>query len=169
MNALTQIIEKCDQVFERAWQKECERLTPILERYIEARNENENGANLNDCVYAVTGDKTRNYNNIDIKTYNAVKKITPIMGLSYRKGIDSALYSIRYKLKEDLMWKLHNSIKKHEVLHITTVKNVNVSTSNKGFTVRTELENGAVFTTDCIEAGGHNIQQFHYRYISKLS
>ena len=58
MNAITQILEKCDQVFENVWQKEKQRLEPILNRYQEAKAKNEKGYNINECVYAVTGDKT---------------------------------------------------------------------------------------------------------------
>lgn len=171
MNAITQILEKCDQVFENAWQKEKKRLDPILKRYQEAKAKNENGYNLNECVYAVTGDKTRNYNNIDAKTYNVVKSIKPLMAKSSKIGITEALNSIEVEYKENVLYKLKTAIQKekYSFLSETTAKSVNVGTHAVGFTIRAILENDLVFTTDCIEAGGHNIQVFHYRYISKLS
>jgi hypothetical protein len=171
MNAITQILEKCDQVFENAWQKEKQRLEPILNRYQEAKAKNEKGYNINECVYAVTGDKTRNYNNIDKKTYNVVNSLKPLMVKSSRLGITEALNSIEATYKESVLHKLKTAIQKEKyaVLTETTVKSVNVGTHAVGFTIRAVLENDAVFTTDCIEAGGYNIQIFHYRYISKLT
>jgi hypothetical protein len=176
MNAITQILEKCDQVFENAWQKERQRIEPILKRYQEAKaknEENEYDINkyINECVYAVTGDKTRNYNNINKKTYNVVNSLKPLMVKSSRLGITEALNSIEATYKESVLHKLKTAIQKEKyaVLTETTVKSVNVGTHAVGFTIRAVLENDAVFTTDCIEAGGYNIQIFHYRYISKLT
>jgi hypothetical protein len=122
-------------------------------------------------VYAVTGDKTRNYNNINKKTYNVVNSLKPLMVKSSRLGITEALNSIEATYKESVLHKLKTAIQKEKyaVLTETTVKSVNVGTHAVGFTIRAVLENDAVFTTDCIEAGGYNIQIFHYRYISKLT
>lgn len=176
MNAITQILEKCDQVFENAWQKEKQRLEPILKRYQEANAENKKNEYdinkyLNECVYAVTGDKTRNYNNIDKKTHNVVNLLKPLMVKSSKLGVTDTINSIEATYKESVLHKLKTAMQKEKyaVLAETTAKSVNVGTHAVGFTIRAVLENDFVFTTDCIEAGGHNIQIFHYRYISKLS
>lgn len=44
--------------------------------------------------------------------------------------------------------------------------------SKKGFTISTKFTRGNedyCLTTDCISAGGYNIQRYHYRYISNLT
>jgi hypothetical protein len=67
--------------------------------------------------------------------------------------------------------KLNKALNKHLTDDAELVDEMLLTETVKGFTVkcRVKLNNEIrYFKTDCIEAGGYNIQQFHYRYISHL-
>lgn len=77
-------------------------------------------------------------------------------------------YKEEYKLNQ--IWKLTQSMMKHLTDKDVLSSNVRVSKTPKGFCVEFQYTNETGlfnYQTEAIEAGGHNIQCFHYRYITK--
>lgn len=68
--------------------------------------------------------------------------------------------------------KLERSIAKYVTPDFVSIKNIELKQGAEGYEVRCVLKDKAGFTfhmyTRAINAGGHNIQCFHYRYITKI-
>lgn len=68
--------------------------------------------------------------------------------------------------------KLERSIAKYVTPDFVSIKNIELKQGTEGYEVRCVLKDKADFTfhmyTRAINAGGHNIQCFHYRYITKI-
>jgi hypothetical protein len=86
---------------------------------------------------------------------------------SFDKWFDR--YKEDYKINQ--IWKLTQSMMKHLTDKDSLSSDVRISKTPKGFCVEFQyLNDGQLFNyqTDAIEAGGYNIQCFHYRYITKI-
>jgi len=78
-------------------------------------------------------------------------------------------YKEEYKINQ--IWKLTQSMMKHLTDKDSLSSNVRISKTPKGFCVEFQyLNDGQLYNyqTDAIQAGGYNIQCFHYRYITKI-
>jgi hypothetical protein len=78
-------------------------------------------------------------------------------------------YKEDYKL--DQIWKLTQSMSKHLTENDVLVSDIRINKSVKGFCVDFNYKNNnGVFNyrTEAIDAGGYNIQRYHYRYITKI-
>jgi hypothetical protein len=78
-------------------------------------------------------------------------------------------YKEDYKINQ--VWKLTQSMMKHLTDKDSLSSDVRISKTPRGFCVEFQyLNDGQLYNyqTDAIEAGGYNIQCFHYRYITKI-
>jgi hypothetical protein len=78
-------------------------------------------------------------------------------------------YKEEYKMNQ--IWKLTQSMMKHLTDKDSLSSDVRISKTPKGFCVEFQyLNDGQLYNyqTDAIQAGGYNIQCFHYRYITKI-
>ena len=78
-------------------------------------------------------------------------------------------YKEEYKVNQT--WKLIQSMMKHLTDNDKLVSDIRISKTAKGFCVEFQYSNDKGlfnYQTDAIDAGGHNIQCYHYRYITKI-
>ena len=86
---------------------------------------------------------------------------------SFEKWFNS--YKVEYK--ENQIWKLTQSMMKHLSNEDKLSSDVRISKTPKGFCVEFLFDrngNTHSYITDAIDAGGYNIQRYHYRYITKI-
>jgi hypothetical protein len=78
-------------------------------------------------------------------------------------------YKEEYKINQT--WKLTQSMMKHLSIVDKLSSDVRISKTPKGFCVEFLFDkngNNHSYKTDAIDAGGYNIQCYHYRYITKI-
>lgn len=89
-----------------------------------------------------------------------------------QKLFDKAIVRYEQDYRAMMSTKLERSILKYVTDNFVEVKNITLDTGINGFEVRCILKDKAGFTysmyTKAIDAGGHHIQCFHYRYITKI-
>jgi hypothetical protein len=109
-------------------------------------------------------------NQLKVETIDyKIKNLQSNIQYYIKGGIERDIYFWKLGIKYKLFTSLSNYIDENDYISDITVNNgvkgLEISCSVKRLN---EVYN---FTTTCIEAGGHNIQCFHYRYIvtTKLS
>lgn len=109
-------------------------------------------------------------NNYAFKSKSAYFKFKEIQSIIFkiRTNPDKYLAMLERDYKEQVIAKLKQVLIKKEVnlLDESTVEKLNIGESPKGYTI-SAIINGKSFITECIGAGGYNIQSFHYRYLIK--
>lgn len=69
------------------------------------------------------------------------------------------------------MKNLKESIKKY-FIDVIKISDIKLEHAVNGFIIKAKIQykNGSIknYQTSCIPAGGYNIQQFHYRYLTKI-
>lgn len=147
----------------------------FAEQYIKSINHNQQ-------MYAKRGyyelcgyDKTKSY--ADKHNRNVMKSYEASMIAYFYKGLESVQRKIKKEINEEKMLATRNILKAaNKVLatiaeDIKEIKLLNAKDTPKGFVANFQIcgyENIYHFNTECIEAGGYNIQRYHYRYISHL-
>lgn len=171
---ITNVINKCDDLINQAMEREHNRFTKLIESYKNWLLNFESGHKFQ------YGPIIQFLQNISGK-YRVGGSIEYRM-LSYShptKGCDSfstdsfnnwfANYKEEYKANQ--IWKLTQSMMKNLTDKDILSSDVRISKTPKGFCVEFQYTNNEGlfnYQTDAIEAGGHNIQCFHYRYITKI-
>lgn len=160
MSAVEQILDSATAVFDKAWSLEKTRILAVLTRFTESKNE----------CYAVTGNERKNFNNVSKKEYAEICKFRSLFAkLNKGREVDAIIEDLKNDYVAGLTAKMSGAMNKFEVMSTSTASDIKIEISPKGFVVSANISNGQHFKTNCILAGGHNIQVAHYRYISKLS
>lgn len=90
-----------------------------------------------------------------------------------KKLFDKAIIQYEKEYRQLMAEKLERSITKYVTENFIRAYDINIQHRVEGYEVRCELKNknGSRYTmyTRAINAGGHHIQCFHYRYITKIT
>lgn len=185
-NAATQLLAACKEVFDAAWKNEKARYFKAFELYQEAKKkhklEEEKYGNYSPrCVStedfllrALTGDEKAKSAFLKASASRSFKELCHVMYMADPnsqfvgggKGIEVYVAHLEKDYLEGVTLKLRLALEKKEIHTCKQASCVTVSSGAKGFEVRAVVD-GKSFATDCIGAGGYNIQCFHYRYLIK--
>ena len=160
---ITNVISKCDDLINQAMEREYKRFTKLIESYktwlsgFEAGHKFKYGPIVQFLQY--------------ISGKYRVGGTTEYYVLVNQESFDKWFAGYKEEYKVNQIWKLTQSMMKHLTDKDSLSSDVRISRTPKGFCVEFQyLSNEELFNyqTDAIEAGGHNIQCFHYRYITKI-
>lgn len=191
MNAMELILSEASIISEKAWEKEKSffmkaiKLTDAREktfirgcipsRETEPEKYEEYKIASENYYEFLIGVKTVNptdVNNYAFKSKSAYFKFKELQSTIFRikSNPDKYLAILERDYKEQVTAKLQQALIKKEInlLDESTVEKLNIGESPRGYTI-SAIINGKSFVTECIGAGGYNIQSFHYRYIIKYN
>lgn len=186
-NAATQLLAACEEVFNAAWQNEVARYKAAYELYKKAKQDAAESSAKHGLysiratsaetflLRALTGNETAKPWELKATASATFKQLCYLL---YRadpegnvkgsgKGIDFEIEKERKDYLEGVTHKLKLALEKKEIHNHKQATCITVSSSAVGFKVRAIVD-GLSFITDCIGAGGYNIQCFHYRYLIKF-
>lgn len=193
MNAINEIINKADSVFEQAWTHERDRWSKIADMMTEW-NTNISGNPIPNSRHKKSKffdapcdefvavklmgwsiDEVHNiYNYMKASQYDKMKSAVRELHDLNRKGLDAFLSDKRSQYFDMLTAKLKQALEKHlsNDWKVDSAYDIDLRNSEKGYTIFTRLISNlgdqAYLETNCIPAGGWNIQVFHYRYRSNF-
>jgi hypothetical protein len=166
------IVSKCDDLIEQAMEREYERFVNLNKSYDEwfskfdPKHIFKHSPTIS-FLQSISG-KYRVGGTVE---YYAIVYSHPNKGdfnlESFEKWFDR--YKVDYR--DNQTWKLTQSLLKHLFTEDRLDSQVRISKTPKGFCVEFLYSKGPYtfnYKTDAIHAGGHNIQCFHYRYITKI-
>ena len=174
---INNVISKCDDLINQAMERENKRFQSLITRFQEWHSKQEPNTKFMygpiipflqqiSGKYKVGG--TVEYYSISYSfPENRKSSVLVYSQESFDKWFNN--YKEDYKINQ--IWKLTQSMMKHLTDKDSLSSDVRISKTPKGFCVEFQyLNDGQLFNyqTDAIEAGGHNIQCFHYRYITKI-
>lgn len=171
---VTNVISKCDDLINQSMKRELNRFNNLIESYqawlskFELNHKFTYGPIISflqniSGKYRVGG--TVEYRMLSFSFPD--RNVRVFNQEMFNKWFDK--YIEEYKANQ--IWKLTQSMTKHLTNKNILSSDVKVSKSVKGFCVDFQyLDEGDLlnYHTEAIDAGGHNIQCYHYRYITKI-
>lgn len=169
---ITNVINKCDDLINQAMEREYNRFIKLGDSYrtwlsnFEVGHKFKYGPVISFLQY-ISG-KYRVGNSVEyyVLIYSHTNK-----NEYNQESFDKWFGSYKEEYKTNQIWKLTQSMMKHLTDKDVLSSDVRISRTPKGFCVEFQYTNDEGlfnYQTDAIEAGGHNIQCFHYRYITKI-
>lgn len=169
---ITNVISKCDDLINQAMEREYSRFTKLNQSYqtwlsgFESGHKFQYGPIIQFLQY-ISG-KYRVGGSVE---YYVLSYSHPNKGEYSQESFDKWFETYKEEYKTNQIWKLTQSMMKHLTDKDVLSSDVRISRTPKGFCVEFQYTNDEGlfnYQTDAIEAGGHNIQCFHYRYITKI-
>lgn len=179
--AISELEAKIKPIDEKIYKAEYERILKLVNEQANAENVVYENINVGIQPYLVYNYKTKNvtiekrvrkkyYGEVIVKVLVAIcDKL--ILKPDYEKKISIAATELVNKLRANLvrtilemLYKINNKISQ---IHIHDFK---VGLKGYEATMKFDFENGSTFSisTNAVGAGGYNIQQFHYRYLTEF-
>jgi hypothetical protein len=169
---INNVISKCDDLITQAMEREYSRFTKLNESYKTWLSGFEVGHKFRyDSVTSFLHNISGKYKVGGTVEYYCLIYSHPNRGEYNQESFNKWFNNYKEEYRINQIWKLTQSMMKHLTDKDSLSSNVRVSKTPKGFCVEFQyLNDGQLFNyqTDAIEAGGHNIQCFHYRYITKI-
>lgn len=166
------VISKCDDLINQAMEREYIRFTKLIESYKNWLSGFEQGHKFKyGPIISFLQNISGKYKVGGTVEYYVLTYSHPNKGEFNHESFDKWFSKYKEEYKMNQIWKLTQSMMKHLTNKHTLSSNVRISKTPKGFCVEFQyLNEGELFNyqTDAIEAGGYNIQCFHYRYITKI-
>ncbi len=126
--------------------------------------------NYHEHLIGVRVSRTDDINNYAFKSKGEYYRFKAIESIIFKiqTNPDKYLPLFEKDFKEQISAKLKQALVKKQIdlIDESSVKDTIIRESSKGYTI-SAIINDKLFVTECIGAGGYNIQQFHYRYIVK--
>lgn len=169
---ITNVINKCDDLINQAMDREYSRFTKLNQSYQTWLSGFEVGHKfMYGPIIHFLQNISGKYKVGGTTEYYVLLYSFPNKGEYSQESFERwfAKYKEEYKINQ--IWKLTQSIMKHLTVKDSLSSDVRISRTAKGFCVEFQYTNDEGlfnYQTDAIEAGGHNIQCFHYRYITKI-
>ena len=169
---ITNVINKCDDLINQAMEREYNRFIKLGDSYrtwlsnFEVGHKFKYGPAISFLQYISGKYRVGNPVEYYVLIYSHTNK-----GEYDQESFDKWFGSYKEEYKTNQIWKLTQSMMKHLTDKDVLSSDVRISRTPKGFCVEFQYTNDEGlfnYQTDAIEAGGHNIQCFHYRYITKI-
>jgi hypothetical protein len=171
-DAASDVVAACVEVFDMAWSKERARLQTVFGHYQHAKQQHAQDGAKNG-TYSPLNTSTETYlsralyGGTEKNRTDAFNDLCHTLYKMDRDGFDATADGLRAYYIDGLTHKLKEALMKHDIQRFAAASDVRVLASAKGFTV-SALIDGRAFHTECIGAGGYNIQRFHYRYLVRF-
>lgn len=165
---VTKIVSLCEESFQIHWNNKIENERSRFEIY-SAKETKEEKINY---VLSLIGCAGENVSELSKSNYASYQNLYGKLSRLEKGGFEKVMENDRIDYINSLVSRLVWSVAPH-VYRFINIQNVSLHTTAKGYVIKGTLIDkagmGKDFTTDCILAGGYNIQCLHYRYISNLS
>ena len=172
LKIINKVIDNCKFIFGDAWKKEQAILKKLAEYWIDNLSDLPSEAEKIEAFCKQVFDYDTNLNKLTATQTARFYELLSFVQMSRRYGIWPELKAAETRHFNGLTAKLHFNLCKYIDERFDDIDDVEIHSSAKGFVVLGTLYKDGMkinrIRTSCVPAGGHNIQSFHFRYITKL-
>ena len=166
------VLSKCDDLIIQAMEREYERFQRLIKSYEEwFSNFEPNHKFLYGPIIHFLQHISGKYKVGGTVEYYCLIYSHPNKGDYNKESFEKWFNRYKEEYKENQIWKLTQSMMKHLSIDDKLSSDVRISKTPKGFCVEFLFDkngNTHSYKKYAIDAGGYNIQCYHYRYITKI-